>query len=213
MKINTSFRLLLATIFILIASKSSIILAQNTKKPRLLPAYIDAKGDTIPIVYLYEYDVYGKRSFKSWLDQQRYDKLYRNVRIAYPYAKEAGRRIKEVNQKVALLPQNSPLRKQYLKEYEDYLKTEFSDDLRQMTVSQGRILIKLIDRETSTTSYQVIKEFRGGFSATVWQSLALVFGTNLKADYDPQKDADIEAIINQLEASNNTQWIRTTSKN
>ena len=68
-----------------------------------------------------------------------------------------------------------------------------------MTVSQGKVLVKLIDRETGQTSYELIKELRSGFTAFMWNSIAILFGNNLKAEYDPVEDADIEAIVQMIE--------------
>ena len=74
------------------------------------------------------------------------------------------------------------------------------DDVRDMTITQGKLLIKLIDRETLNTSYELIKQYRGGFSAAFWQSIARIFGTNLKAEYDPYgEDAIMEIILQEIE--------------
>ena len=85
------------------------------------------------------------------------------------------------------------------------LKKMFSeimkDDMRDMTITQGRLLIKLIDRETQNTSYTLIRQYRGGLTAAFWQGIARIFGTNLKEEYDPYgEDALIELIVNEIEA-------------
>jgi hypothetical protein len=78
---------------------------------------------------------------------------------------------------------------------------EYEDDMREMTMTQGRLLIKLIDRETQNTSYDLIRDFRGKFSAAFWQGIARIFGTNLKEEYDAYgEDAPIELIINEIES-------------
>jgi len=80
------------------------------------------------------------------------------------------------------------------------LKRQFESDLKNLSISQGRILIKLIDRETGNTSYELVKDLRGGFQAFMWQSLARLFGSNLKDQYDAQnEDQLIESIILQIE--------------
>lgn len=163
-----------------------------------LPAYIDSNGDTLGVVFLKEVQIFSKKHFKSAKDQRRYDKLYRNVLAVYPYAKEAGKRIAELDKKLQSIP-DAKTKKIYTKLYEKQLKEEFTEDLKNMTISQGKLLIKLIDRETSRTSYELIKEFRGGFQAFMWQNLASLFGTNLKTAYDREEDRDIEEIIMLIE--------------
>ena len=91
-------------------------------------------------------------------------------------------------------------RKNYVKGVEKELFSEFEDEIRQMKVSEGRILIKLLDRETGNSSYEIIKEFKGGFSAFFWQSVARLFGHDLKAQYDPvMEDRMIENIVTQID--------------
>jgi hypothetical protein len=88
-----------------------------------------------------------------------------------------------------------------MKKVEKDVFAEYEDDMRQMTMTQGRLLIKLIDRETQNTSYELIRDYRGKFSAAFWQSIARIFGTNLKEEYDPYgDDAVIELIIKELDA-------------
>jgi hypothetical protein len=91
-------------------------------------------------------------------------------------------------------------RKKYLRQIEKDVFGEYEDDIRDMTISQGKLLIKLIDRETLNTSYELIRQYRGGLSAAFWQSIARIFGSNLKAEYDPYgEDAIIEIILQEIE--------------
>jgi len=95
---------------------------------------------------------------------------------------------------------NENEKKKYMKRAEKQLKEEFGGELKQLTMSQGRILIKLIDRETGQTSYDVVKSMRGSFSAFMWQGLALMFNSNLKDDYDAEgEDIAIERAIKMIE--------------
>jgi hypothetical protein len=92
-------------------------------------------------------------------------------------------------------------RKEYLKNVEKDVFAQYEGDMRQMTITQGRLLIKLIDRETQNTSYTLIKDYRGKFAAVFWQGIARIFGTNLKEQYDPfGEDALIESIILEIDA-------------
>lgn len=161
------------------------------------PAYIDANGDTLAVVFLPSITISSKRVFKTKRDQKRYNKLYYNVLKAYPLAKVAGMRLQELEAALPSIPEHK--RQKHIKGVEEDLKKKYKQDLLNLTISQGKILIKLIDRETSRTGYEVIKEFRGGFQAFMWQSLAGLFGTNLKTGYDDQEDRDIELILQDIE--------------
>jgi hypothetical protein len=109
-------------------------------------------------------------------------------------------RLNQVNEALKNIPDEKS-RKAYMKSVEKDVFAEYEDDMRQMTISQGRLLIKLIDRETQNTSYELIRDYRGKFSAGFWQSIARIFGTNLKEEYDPYgNDALIELLINEIEA-------------
>jgi hypothetical protein len=156
-------------------------------------------GDTIPYVTLREFTVYAEMQFNSSFFADKYGRLKRDVKKAYPYAKIAGQKLKQYNDVIARLD-NEAKKKKYLKLAEDEIKREFEGDLKKLTLRQGRILIKLIDRETGSSSYNLVKELRGSFSAFMWQSLARLFGSNLKEKYDPKgEDALIEEIVLKIE--------------
>lgn len=177
-------------------------------KPGELPAIIDEHGDTIPYVYLPSITIVSKRTFKGKRDEQRFNRLYANVLKAYPLAKAAGNRLRQLEAELATMPERK--HKAHIKATEDDLKRLYKQQLLNLTVSQGKILIKLIDRETSRTSYDLIKDFRGTFQAFMWQSLAGLFGTNLKTGYDTQEDRDIEFILQQIEGENYRPPVRDT---
>lgn len=187
----------LIVICMLVAQRihAQVLAIQPTKGE--FPAYIDANGDTIAVVFLPSITISSKRVFKTKRDQKRYNKLYYNVLKAYPLAKVAGMRLQELEAALPSIPEHK--RQKHIKGVEEDLKKKYKQDLLNLTVSQGKILIKLIDRETSRTGYEVIKEFRGGFQAFMWQSLAGLFGTNLKTGYDDQEDRDIELILQDIE--------------
>jgi hypothetical protein len=126
----------------------------------------------------------------------------RNVKKAYPYAKLAGEKFNEYNQKIAGI-QSKSVQKAMLKQAEDELQAQFGAELKELTITQGKILLKLIDRQTSNSSYDIVKDFRGSFRAFFYQSFARVFGYNLKVKYDPLgEDADIERIVILIESGN-----------
>jgi hypothetical protein len=157
------------------------------------------EGDTIPIIGLAEVKIFGPVIFKSKHDAIRFSKLMKNVKKVYPYARVVSIKVKEYNDLIANAT-NEREKKRLMKEAEKNLKAEFEDDIKDMTFAQGEILIKLIDRETGTTSYDLIKEFRGRIVAIFWGSLGKLFGFDLKSTYDPQgADKDIEQIVIMIE--------------
>lgn len=161
-------------------------------------------GDTMPVITLRTADIFSYRKNRSKRYQRKFDKLKRNVIKTYPYARVAGELIGEYEQELAEMESDSE-KKYFIKKAEESLKEEFEGDLRDMTISQGHVLIKLIDRETGNTSYDLIKELKGGFSAFLWQSVARIFGSDLKDNYNPaenETDNMIEQIVMQIEAGN-----------
>jgi hypothetical protein len=122
------------------------------------------------------------------------------VKKVYPYAILAAAKLKEYNQIMEKMT-DERTKKAYLKTVEKELKAEFEEPLKNLTTTQGRILLKLIDRETGNTSYELVKNFRGGFQAFMWQGVARLFGNNMKAEYDPNgEDIMVERAIKLVEA-------------
>lgn len=153
-------------------------------------------GDTIPVIDLRTAVITGERIFKDAEEERRYRRLVRDVRKAYPFAKIAGNRIKEYHALVE--DKNRRQRKKLMKEAENNLKVEFKKDLENLTVNQGRILMKLIDRETGNSSYDLVKIYRGTLSALFWQSFAVIYDDklNMKVRYDKDgEDKLIEEIV------------------
>jgi hypothetical protein len=142
-------------------------------------------GDTVIVSSIKEVIIMPKKEFTSKGDYRRYQKLVRNVKRVYPYAKMAGQKYQVVEQHLLTLETDKE-RKVYLKNVEKELVDQYEGDLSKLTITQGRILLKLIDREIGHTSYELLKDFRGNFSAIFWQTLAKIFGHNLKSEFDPQ---------------------------
>jgi len=146
-----------------------------------------------PIYILPEKKDMGKKQLRQ------FTQLELKVKKVYPIAKVAAIKLAEYNRVYSSFKTERE-RKNYVKQVEKDLFTEFEDELRVMKVSEGRILIKLLDRETGNSSFEIIKEFKGGFSAFFWQSVAKLFGHDLKAQYDPaNEDIMIEYIILQID--------------
>ncbi|HOP12444.1 DUF4294 domain-containing protein [Lentimicrobium sp.] len=155
-------------------------------------------GDTLPQITLPEVNIRGFIIFRSPADQRRFDRLVRNVKKVYPYAKLAGIKLNEYEAMMAGLPEKE--QRKLLKRAEDELKAEFGDELKALNFTQGKILLKLVDRETGNPTYHIVRELRGSFVAFFWQNLSRLFGYNLKEKYDPEgKDRDIETIVTMIE--------------
>ncbi|MGB3946965.1 MAG: DUF4294 domain-containing protein [Bacteroidia bacterium] len=156
-------------------------------------------GDTIPFATLPTVNCYVPRVFKNKKDKAKWERLLYNVKKVYPYAILASAKLKEYDRLLVKIP-NENERKRYMKVAEEQLKAEFGAELKKLTMTQGRILIKLIDRQTGKTTYDIVKEMRGSVSAFMWQSVAVVFSSNLKDDYDPKgEDKAIEDAIRLIE--------------
>jgi len=160
---------------------------------------IVAVSDSILHITLPEIAIYPQPQEMSRRTFHQYSSLEFKVKKVYPIAKTAALKLKEYNS-IYLSFNKESERKAYVKKIEKDLFAEYETEIRTMTVSQGRILIKLIDRETGQSSYEIIKEFKGGFSAFLWQSVARIFGHNLKSEYDAaNEDSMIEYIVMQID--------------
>ncbi|MGQ9619601.1 MAG: DUF4294 domain-containing protein [Bacteroidales bacterium] len=156
-------------------------------------------GETLPEMEIKEVTIAGNSKKVSKVQARRYDRLAYNVRRVYPYALIVRIKIEEVNNILVQIPDENE-RKKFLRDFEKQVFHEYEDDMRQLTLTQGKILIKLIDRETKITSYDLIKTYRGTITAAFWQGIARIFGTNLKEKYDPYgEDVLIERIIYDIE--------------
>jgi hypothetical protein len=161
---------------------------------------IKRNGETLPEVEIKEVSVYAHPRFPKKSDFRRYERLVYNLKRVYPYALVVRNRLFKVNADMKDIKSEKE-RKDYMKKVEKDVFAEYEDDIRGMTITQGRLLIKLIDRETQNTSYALIKDYRGKLAAAFWQGIARIFGTNLKEEYDPAgEDALIESIIMEIEA-------------
>ncbi len=187
----------------LLALAPFLISAQGILNPHSDEGYhcsaIVVDGDTIPVIYYDEVYIWGNKSFRNSAESRQWERLVRNVKKAYPYAKLAGIKFNEYNQKMVGIT-SEKIRKDMMKQAEAELEAQFGDELKDLTITQGKILLKLIDRQTSNCSYDIVKDFRGRFRAFFYQSFARIFGYNLKVKYDPLgADADIERIVLMIE--------------
>jgi len=157
-------------------------------------------GVTLPEVEIKEVTVVAHPRFAKKSDYRKYERLVYNLKKVYPYAILVRTRLNQVNEAMKDIKTEKE-RKDYMRSVEKDVFAAYEGDMREMTITQGRLLIKLIDRETQNTSYTLIKDYRGKFAAVFWQGIARIFGTNLKEEYDPYgDDALIEAIILEIDA-------------
>ena len=158
------------------------------------------KGDTVYYSQIPEVVIRARRKFKSAAEERQFWRLVYNVKKVYPYANLAGQKLYELNEQYLSIKSEKE-RKAYAKKVEKELTDEFEGELRKLTITQGRILLRLVDRETGHTTYEIVKEFRGPVSAFIWQGVAILFGSNLKTQYNPSSGEDkiIEQIIKQIE--------------
>lgn len=157
-------------------------------------------GDTIPSIRLYDVWVYAEYPYKTKKQYEAWTRTKYNVKKVYPYAILAAAKLKEYDRILQAMP-DEKTKKAYLKVIDKELREEFEEPLKDLSISQGRVLMKLIDRETGKTTYAVVKDMRGNFQAFMWQSLARLFGNNMKSEYDPQgEDLMIERAIKLIEA-------------
>ena len=155
-------------------------------------------GDTVPLVHLKPVRVVARWSLLTNKEIRRNQKLIRNVKKTLPYAKEARRRLQELEKEMAgMTPKR---RSEYIKQVEKDLLAEFRDDLEHLTFSQGKVLLKLVDRETGSNSYTLVADLRGKFRASVYNTFARMFGFNMKERYDPKHNKD-DALLEKVARS------------
>jgi hypothetical protein len=161
---------------------------------------VERNGVSLPEIEIKEVTVMALPRPENRSEFRRYERLVLNLKKVYPFALMVRNKLGQVNEEIKNIPDEKK-RKEYLKNVEKEAFAEFEDDIQDMTITQGRLLIKLIDRETQNTSYALIREYRGRFTAAFWQGIARFFGTNLKEEYDAYgDDILIELIISEIDA-------------
>ena len=152
------------------------------------------KGDTIPLVHILPIRKYSRKP-----DMRRYQRLIRQVKKCYPLAKQARIEMEKMERQL-LAVKDKKEQEKLAKQLQKQLIKQYTPVILKMTISEGKVLLKLIDRETEYTAFQIIKDFRGGFVAGFWQMFAKMFGNNLKLEYEPEtKDKVLEQIVTYYE--------------
>ncbi len=191
-------------IFLIFLTTGYFIEAQVTPRDTLkkmnILSPVTINGDTLPQQQIKEVQVFATPKFKNKRQVRKYSRLVRNVKKVYPYVRYIKIKLDEINENLQTIDDDKEKRK-YIKKIQKEMMEQFEDDVRHMTFSQGRILIRLIDRETGSTSYEWLKELKGDFFAGFWQTVARIFSSNLKAEFGTTKeDLYIDQIVRMIDA-------------
>ncbi len=192
------------TFFTLAAIALVPVKAQDVGDPEFVPMVKVSKtlvgGDTIQYMELQNVYVYPEPTFKNKRQQQAYTRLVRNVKKVLPIAKEVRQMLIETAEYVETLPTKRE-RDEHLKRVEASIVAEYKPKMKKLTFAQGKLLIKLVDRECNSTAYEAIQAFIGPVRAGMWQAFAWMFGASLKKGYDPDGvDRLTERVVLQVEA-------------
>lgn len=172
----------------------------NTGKKVYLTPMCVYEGDTIPYVRLHTVYIFKPLKFKNKRQANRYYKLVRDVKKVLPISKEINRAIIETYEYMMTLP-DEKARQKHMKAVEKSLKEQYTPRMKKLTFAQGKLLIKLVDRQTNSTGYELVKAFMGPFKAGFYQAFAALFGASLKKQYDPTgDDALTERVILLVES-------------
>jgi len=172
--------------------------AQNADDITVMRAKI-IDNDTMPHMLLRQVVILPPLEFKDKKEYIKYTKLVHNIKKVYPYSREAARIFTEVHHAMDTI-KNKRQRKKFVNAKDQELQDKYGDELKKLTITQGRLLIKLVDRETGFSSYEIIKELKGSFTAFMWQQLARMFGSNLKDEFDADgEDKYIDRIVIMIE--------------
>lgn len=153
-------------------------------------------GDTTLVIHLNEITCFPPLKFKNRKEEEFYWRTVRDVRLTLPYAKLISETLIETYEYIETFPTKAE-REKYLKEMESSIFAQYKPVLKKFSRRQAKVLIKLVQRETSQTSYEIVKAFLGSFRATFWQGFGRLFGVSLKSEFRPNKDRE-DAIIDRV---------------
>jgi hypothetical protein len=190
--------------------------AQSTGQPpqwgpndTIIVSIINYEGEVMPFKELEMAYVSNLPPEKLAKAVEKYNRLRKAVYVTYPYARTAGNTLNDVNANLKGIASKSE-RKKYIKSREKELKDKFADPLTNLSVYQGKVLMKLINRQTGNDCYEIIKEYKGGLSARMYQTVAFFFGSTLKQPYDldDETDRQIESIVKEIDGV----WYNNTNR-
>ena len=158
--------------------------------------FVDEYGDTVRMTHIRDLYVYPPMKFKNKKDEEFYWRTVRDVRKTLPYAKLAFSTLCETYEYILTIP-DAKVREKHLKQLEKDIFEQYKPVVKTMTKGQGKILLKLINRETDQSSFNIVKAFLGSFRAGFWQTFGRFFGMNMKAGFQPSKNEE-DAIIDRI---------------
>lgn len=181
---NIRPNIVILTLFALFLSFQSILAQDKQSRGGYLVPVCIYEGDTIPCVQLPTVYIFKPLKFKNDKERMEYYRLVRNVKKVYPIAREINRTILETYEYLQTLP-NEKARQKHIKRVEKGLKDQYTPRMKKLSFAQGKLLIKLVDRQSNQTSFELVKAFMGPFKAGFYQTFAALFGASLKKEYDP----------------------------
>lgn len=182
---NARPNIVIITLFALFFIALSVRAQEKQSSSGYLVPVCIYEGDTIPCVQLNTVYIFKPLKFKNDRERREYYKLVRNVKKVYPIAREINRIILETYEYLQTLP-NEKARQRHIKKVEKGLKEQYTPRMKKLTFAQGKLLIKLVDRQSNQTSFELVRAFMGPFKAGFYQTFAALFGASLKKEYDPE---------------------------
>lgn len=187
-------------LFAVVATQAWAQTTESTSGNIMMSHAVILEGDTVPYFVLPIYYCYPPLKFKNKKEENFYWRTVRDVKKVLPYLKHIRKVIEQTNQTLMSLPDKAS-RDAYMKNFEKRIYKENEKSFKELTLNQGKLIIRLLDRETNSTSYELIRAYRGSFSAGLWQMFAVVLGADLKSKFGTKdEDAVIERVINLVEA-------------
>ena len=185
---------------LLFSALASVSAQEHWQERIFMQYYVEEAGDTVYVDSIRPAWVFPKSARKSNPDMRKYYKLVYNFNKVYPYTAVARKVIDEVDATIAEEGYNDLQRNAYITKWQGRLLRDFEDIIRHMTISQGQLLCRLVDREIGMTSYNIVKVYKNSFAAGFWQGVARLFGQDLKTHYDPNgEDKMTEYLIMRWE--------------
>lgn len=179
--------------FVFYTSQAQVLPEPSTDSPNIQVVFYKKiqkefyKGDSITVIIMPELPVYPPLKFSSKKQVMRYNRLVYNVKKTLPIAKKVNQTIAETYEYIEKLPTKKE-KDAHIKQVEKGIKKQYTPQMKKLTYSQGKLLIKLIDRECNQNSYEIVKAFFGPFKAGFYQTFACMFGASLKKNYDAEED-------------------------
>lgn len=176
-----------------------IAYGQYSSRDTILSAAVVYEGDTIEAKTLWPVALHAMYNENQMSERAKWTRLRNAVYVTFPYARRAGAVMNDINAHLVAVNDRES-RKKYIHSREKELRKEFADPLTNLSVYQGKVLMKLINRETGNNCYEIIKEYKGGLVARFYQTVAFFFGSSLKQSYDKEgDDREIEKIVQEVE--------------